>query len=114
MAAHNAASERRVIAQAAPLHRPRAWIDTLKLARVAYPNRASHTLTDLVEGLGLRPEVQRLCPGRAPHDALYDAVGCGVLLLHLLSVEGWRDASVEALQAAHPSRYYRSRGRSTP
>jgi DNA polymerase III epsilon subunit-like protein len=112
MAAHNAATEKRVIAQAAPLHRPRGWIDTLKLARVAYPRLASHTLTDLLEGLGLRPEVERLCPGRTAHDALYDAVGCGVLLLHLLSMDGWRDASVQALQTAHPARYYRVRGRS--
>lgn len=111
LVAHNTAAERKVISTAAPLHRPAGWIDTLALARVAYPERGSHTLTDLVEGLRLKDRVEEYCPGRTPHDALYDAVACGVLLVHLLKLEGWEDATVEALQRARPDRYYRARAR---
>ncbi len=108
LVAHNASVEKKIVRQAAPLHRPTGWIDTLKLARVAYPDLPSHTLTDLLTRFELVEEVRRVCPDREAHDALYDAVGCGLLLLHLVSLEGWRQATVEALGSAHPSRYYRA------
>jgi DNA polymerase III epsilon subunit-like protein len=108
LVAHNAAVEKKVVRQAAPLHRPAGWIDTLKLARVAYPDLPSHTLTDLLDRFGLEKEVRRVCPDRASHDALYDAVGCGLLLFHLVAQDGWQDATVEALISAHPARYYRA------
>ena len=89
VAAHNCGTERSILAAAAPLHPPEAWIDTLALARRAWPSAPSHALQDLVQALGLQPRLQALCPGRAPHDALYDAFACALLLLKLLSAPAW-------------------------
>ena len=108
LVAHNAATERKVIRQTAPLHRAGPWIDTLKLARVAYPDLPSHALKELLDRFGLMADVRRLCPGREPHDALFDAFGCARFLLFLLAQEGWTEVSIHALAGAHPERYYRS------
>lgn len=86
VAAHNAAVERKMLGQAFPLHRFGPWIDTLDLARRAFPKAKSHTLEDLMAALALQDRAQALCPGLGPHDALYDAVGCGLLLECLLEL----------------------------
>ncbi len=99
VAAHNAATERSLLAAAAPLHVPGPWIDTLALARRAWPGAASHALEDLVPALGLEPRVRALVPGRGPHDALYDAAACAVLLRHLLAQPGWDRLGPDALAA---------------
>ena len=109
MAAHNAATERKYLQQAFPLHRCGPWIDTLKLARIAYPRLPSHALEDLATALRLTGQVQAACPGREPHDAVYDAVACAVLLVHLLGQDGWAHATVRALAAARPDAFYRRR-----
>ena len=95
--AHNASVERNVLQQAAPMHEVGQWIDTLKLARLAYPSEPSHKLEDLSNRLGIAEQVQKLCPGKEAHDALYDAVACGLLLQHLLTLPGWETATVYAL-----------------
>lgn len=97
LAAHNAATERTVLAAAFPLHRFGPWIDTLDLARRAWPGLRSHALEDLVAALGLGVAVSRLCPGLEPHDARYDAVAAGLLLCHLLAQPGWSALTVEDL-----------------
>lgn len=99
LVAHNASAERSVFARAAPLHAPGPWIDTLALARRAWPGCASYALEDLVRELGLAPRVSAAAPGRGPHDAFYDAVACGVLLAHLLAFPGWDSAAPEDLAA---------------
>jgi len=106
LAAHNVAVEQKFVRESAPLHRTGPWIDTLKLARWAYPDLPSHTLEDLIAGLGLTRRLQELCPDRAAHDALYDAFACAVLLEHLLQLPGWESVSVDALAAAHPGKFY--------
>lgn len=107
LAAHNAATEQKFIRQAFPLHQPGPWLDTLKLARIAYPHLSSHKLEDLLESLNLLPQVREACHGRRAHDALYDAIGCAALLVHLLHLEGWQHATIGALAAARPDAFYR-------
>lgn len=97
IAAHNAGTERSVLARLAPLHRLGPWVDTLMLARRAYPTLASKALEEVVEALGLAARVRALCPGREAHDALYDAYACAVLLEHFLGLPGWERVTVEAL-----------------
>ncbi len=97
LVAHNASVERNIIHQATPMHEPGPWIDTLRLARLAYPDEASHKLEDLTARLELTRRVKEICPGLEAHDALYDAVACGLVLEHLLSLEGWHQAQVEQL-----------------
>ncbi|MBU0677510.1 MAG: 3'-5' exonuclease [Verrucomicrobia bacterium] len=111
LVAHNISTEKTIITKAAPLHVPGPWIDTLKLARIAYPARKTHSLTDLLDDLELQERTVSLCPGRLPHDALFDAIGCAVLLEHLLSLEGWAAARIEDLASAHPQNFYRVRNR---
>jgi DNA polymerase-3 subunit epsilon len=84
LVAHNVATERAVLAAAFPLHRFGPWIDTLDLARRAWPGLRSYALEDLVATLGFGEAVSRLCPGMEPHDARYDAVAAALLLCHLL------------------------------
>jgi DNA polymerase III epsilon subunit-like protein len=91
--AHNVGTERSLLQASAPLHVPGPWIDTLALARRAWPAAPSHALEDLVPALGLRPRLEALLPGREPHDALYDALACALLLLHVLAQPGWRGLS---------------------
>ena len=97
LAAHNISTEKTVMRKAAPLHRFGPWIDTLKLARIAWPGAASYALEDLVPALDLTEQVTALCPGRAPHDALYDAVACAVLLCRLLKDPAWQELPLDRL-----------------
>ena len=97
LVAHNIGTERTQLRQAAPLLGPLPWIDTLKLARHAYPGLKSYALEDLVPLFGLEQDIHAKCPGLAPHDALYDAVACGAFLLFLLKGRGWENVEVEAL-----------------
>lgn len=99
LVAHNAAAERKVLRQAWPLQRPGPWIDTLTLARQAYPDLPAHDLGTVIGALGLAGELAAALPGRAPHDALYDAAACALLLCHLVRQPAWTSVHVEDLAA---------------
>ena len=97
LCAHNVSTEKKFVRAMAPMHRFGPWIDTLILARRAWPGSASFALEDLTTSLGLKPRVEALCPGREAHDALYDAVASAVLLSHLLQQPGWAHVTVTEL-----------------
>lgn len=80
----------------APMHSFDPWIDTLKLAREAWPGLPSYALEDLIESLQLAPRIEALISGRSAHDALYDAVASAVLLERLCA-EGWGDLPLSQL-----------------
>lgn len=111
LAAHSVGTEKKILRHLSPLHRHGPWIDTLKLVRLAFPDWPSHTLEDVVAGLGLHTRVASLCPGRAAHDALFDAVAAAVVLERLLTLEGWGEATVDALASAHPRAFHARRSR---
>ncbi len=94
LVAHNIAVEKKFLRLMAPMHRFGPWVDTLKLARQAWPGAPTHKLEDLIDGLGLEPRVRERCPSGAPHDALYDAVACAALLEHLLAQPGWENLEI--------------------
>ena len=83
--AHNCSTERTVLTKMAPMTQFGPWIDTLVYARARYPGLPSYALGDMVETFGLTEEVERLCPGRAWHDALYDACACAALAARFMS-----------------------------
>jgi len=112
LVAHNAATEKKHLRAAAPIHKFGPWIDTLKLARIAYPAFVTHKLDDLIDILKLGERVVALCPERGAHDALYDAIACGILLEHLLALPGWGELTVEQLAKAKPTAFYQVRSRS--
>jgi DNA polymerase III epsilon subunit-like protein len=99
-AAHNAATENRYLSQAFPLHPPGKWIDTLKLSRIAFPNIKSYKLEDLTETLALTDSLRDIVPARTAHDALYDAAACALLLEKIISLPGWENVTINALQNA--------------
>lgn len=113
LVAHNAATERKCLGEAFPLHTFGPWIDTLALARVAYPEAPSHQLGDVIAMLGLECCVEALCPGLEAHDALYDACASGVLLEHFLGLPGWEEITIGNLASARPARYHRRRKNGT-
>lgn len=90
LCAHNISTEKKQTRKLAPMHSFGPWIDTLKLARMAWPEAPSFALDVLTEWLGLLPKVERYCPQRTAHDALYDAVASACLLEHLLSAPQWQ------------------------
>ena len=95
--AHNAATERSILRQQLPLQEFGPWIDTLTISRRAYPSLSDFKLENLAVSLELEKELGELCPGLAPHNALYDAFACGLLLSRLLHAPGWDKASVANL-----------------
>jgi len=95
--AHNAPVEKKFLRQAFPLQMPVPWIDTLKLVRIAYPSLASHKLGDLIADMGLKATLDGLFPSLAPHDALYDAAACAMLLERLLKLPEWEGLTLEAI-----------------
>jgi len=97
LCAHNVATEKRFARAMAPMHRFGPWVDTLRVARKVWPECPSYALEDLIALLGLKQQVDILCPGRAAHDALYDAVASAALLEHLLEQPGWGNTTLAEL-----------------
>ncbi len=89
LVAHNASTERRFLARLAPLTPFPAWIDTLVLARAAFPALPSHALADVASAAGLLPSLDALLPGRTWHDALYDALAAALFLRWLAAQPAW-------------------------
>ena len=97
LCAHNVGTEKKQLQKMAPMHAFGPWIDTLKLARKAWPGLASYSLEALSSVFGLDAALEHLFPNRAPHDALYDAVACGLLLEHLLQQSSWSGILLEEI-----------------
>ncbi|MGN0845317.1 MAG: exonuclease domain-containing protein [Kiritimatiellia bacterium] len=95
--AHNIGTERTQLRSVAPLHTKILWIDTLALARLAWPSLPSYALEELIPALGLQLGLETILPGRAPHDALYDAAACALLFEHLLLRPAWTHLSPQDL-----------------
>ena len=95
--AHNTPTEKHILGEYYPFLGTINWVDTLKLARMIYPNAKDYSLSALLRGLKLYDVVYKICPGREEHDALFDAVGCAILLEHFLELPGWKSISVEKL-----------------
>ncbi len=102
LVAHHAPTERSILRHYFPLHPFGPWLDTLTMARCAYPCLESHKLEDLIPELGLGRSLERLAPGLQPHDAFYDACASAVLFRHILMQPGWHHATIEALERLTP------------
>jgi len=89
--AHNAGTEKKMFRRAWPLHQTGPWIDTLKLARRAYPGLDAYDLESVSRAAGVTPELALRFPDRAPHDALYDAAASAQVFCHLLGQPGWNE-----------------------
>ena len=97
--AHGKGTEKRFL-RAFPGHGFGPWIDTLLLARAAWPELPDHSLGALCTGHGLTDAVRKLIPEKSWHDALFDAAASLVLLEHLIESLALADHPVESL--CHP------------
>ncbi len=95
--AHHAPTEHGLLKQLFPMQKFGPWLDTLPIARRAFPRRPDYKLESLIPDLGLMPLVQSRCPDGAPHDAYYDAIACATLLEQLLAAPAWRALTLEQL-----------------
>jgi hypothetical protein len=96
LVAQNVGTERKFLRRAAPLHE----FDGIRHleSRAGRPIRRPPAGGRL---LGRRPStrLRELCPGRAWHDALFDAFASALVLEHCLALPGWEDVGLEALAA---------------
>lgn len=107
--AHGKGTEKRFL-RAFPGHGFKPWVDTLLLARAAWPTLPDHSLGALCEALGLTPSVAALVPGKFWHDALFDAAASLVLLVRLVESLDLGDHPVARLLQPDLSAWKRLQG----
>ncbi|MCX7713103.1 MAG: hypothetical protein N2035_05485 [Chthoniobacterales bacterium] len=115
--AHGAGTERRFL-QAFPGHGFGPWIDTLRLARAAFPEAKSHSLSNLCDFLGISEKLRSLgIAGNKWHDAQFDAAACLFLFLeicqraHLSPID---PSTLPILKSPTLSRYFQVRKKQKP
>ena len=104
--AHGKGTEKRFL-RAFPGHGFGPWIDTLLLARSAWPDLTHHSLGALCDCLGLTAAVRALVPLKSWHDALFDAAASLVLLAHLIDALALADHPVECLLQPDTSAWHK-------
>ena len=97
--AHGHGTEKRFL-RAFPGHQFGPWVDTLNIARAAWPGLAKFSLGDLIEHFELAQTIEAVHPDRRWHDALYDATASAILLDHLITSLSLRDKALDLL--LHP------------
>lgn len=103
--AHGKGTEKRFL-RAFPGHGFGPWVDTLLLARAAWPELPDHSLGALCEAHSLAETIATLVPGKSWHDALFDAVASLVLLEHLVETHALVGKSVDPLLRPDTSRWH--------
>ena len=106
--AHGKGTEKRFL-RSFPGHGFGPWVDTLLIARAAWPDWPDHSLGALCERAGLTAEVRSLVPEKSWHDALFDAVASLVLLEHLILNLGLAEHPVEVLARPDTTLWHRMR-----
>jgi DNA polymerase III subunit epsilon len=104
--AHGKGTEKRFL-RAFPGHGFGPWIDTLLLARAAWPDLPDHSLGVLCAQRNLAAKVSAIVPEKSWHDALYDAAASLVLLEHLVDELALADLPVEYLAKPDTSAWHR-------
>lgn len=107
--AHGKGTEKRFL-RAFPGHGFGPWVDTLLLARAAWPELPEHSLSALCDARGLSDAVQSMLPGRRWHDALYDAVASLVLLEDVVRTCGLSDKPLDWLLQPDTAAWHSRRG----
>ena len=106
--AHGKGTEKRFLGSF-PGHGFGPWIDTLLLARAAWPSLPDHSLGALCGHWGLVSTIQELVPEKSWHDALFDAVASLVLLERLIRDFDLAGQPAESLARPDTSAWHRVR-----
>lgn len=97
--AHGKGTEKRFL-RAFPGHGFGPWVDTLLLARAAWPELPEHSLSALCIHRGLESRVRELAPKGSWHDALFDTIASLALLEDI--VESFRLCNSPLAQLIFP------------
>lgn len=106
--AHGHGTEKRYL-RAFPAHGFGPWVDTLLLARAAWPELPSHALGDICEHFLLTEKISGLVPNKTWHDALYDATASLVLLEHLIDIFNLCKSPIDLLLHPDTKEWHRLR-----
>jgi len=106
--AHGKGTEKRFL-RAFPGHGFGPWIDTLLLARAAWPDLKDHSLGSLCEAHGLTKKIRDLVPAKSWHDALFDAVASLVLLEYLIVSMDLSHEPLDCLSHPDTSHWHKNR-----
>lgn len=106
--AHGKGTEKRFL-RAFPGHGFGPWIDTLLLARAAWPDLPDHSLGALCDSRGLSETIRSIVPEKSWHDALFDAVASLVLLAHLVETHALAEQSIDSLLYPDTSIWHKTR-----
>lgn len=106
--AHGKGTEKRFL-RAFPGHGFGPWIDTLLLARAAWPELPDHSLGALCESQGLTDEIREIVPAKSWHDALFDAVASLVLLQRIIESHALTEEPMDSLLHPDTSLWHKSR-----
>ncbi len=104
--AHGKGTEKRFL-RAFPGHGFGPWIDTLLLARAAWPELPDHSLGALCQQRKLTRQIHAIVPGKSWHDALFDAAASLVLLEDLVQSLALADHPVECILLPDTSAWHR-------
>jgi len=103
--AHGHGTEKRFL-RAFPGHPFGPWVDTLQLARAAWPELPSYSLGNLCEAKKIGG-FESLCEGRKWHDALYDALASLAILEHIIKEFSLEDSPLQFLIKPDTSQWHR-------
>ena len=106
--AHGKGTEKRFL-RTFPGHGFGPWIDTLLLARAAWPELGDHSLGALCDAHDLTTTVRALVALRSWHDALFDSVASLVLLTHVITTHNLLDQPLDTLLHPDTSAWHRQR-----
>lgn len=98
LVAHNTGTEKKFLRRAAPLHFFGPWVDTLKLSHYLFPDFSEYSLSQICEELELADTLEKWCPGRTWHDALYDAYAAAAILEFALNRPSWSHVTLHTLR----------------
>lgn len=106
--AHGHGTEKRYL-RAFPAHGFGPWVDTLQLARAAWPELPSHALGEVCNHFELTAKVTLLVPNKTWHDALYDAAASLVLLEYLITEFNLKNSPIDLLLKPDTTAWHRLR-----
>ena len=76
------------------------WIDTVRLARAAYPNMQSHKLGQILRDLNeweptLKEAQNYTKQPSGEHDPIFDVIGCLKILNSIIKIDTWNNITIE-------------------
>jgi DNA polymerase III subunit epsilon len=112
--AHGHGTEKRFL-RAFPSHGFGPWVDTLHLARAAYPTLKDYSLGTICNELGIVDEINLHSESASPikinwHDALYDSIASIILLKHIIQNFSLQNSPITLLTQPNTAAWRKNRG----